>query len=95
MRRHLDITWEEVEIIINKITCQEDIELSEKHAYEKFKLRKLYNYGEFMSPKFVEYYKKYDVKQVDKNLCAIAKYKTIQESLEMIIKKKVSSFLMS
>lgn len=84
----VDLCQEDVEIILNKISNQMDIELDEFHSYEKYKLRKCYNFGGDITPKFVGYYKHRHIKQVYKNLCDIAKADTIQESLGLILKRE-------
>lgn len=84
----VDLCQEDVEIILNKISTQQDIELSEFHAYEKYKLRKCYNFKGEITPKFVKYYKHRCVKSVYKNLCDISYANTILESLDLILKRE-------
>jgi hypothetical protein len=83
-----DLSAEEVETILNKISNQLDIELSEYQAYEKYKLRKCYKYKDKITPKFVEYYKHRNVQRIYHNLCDITQKNTIQESIELILKKE-------
>lgn len=83
-----DLSQEEVEIILNKISSQQDVEIEEFHAYEKYKLRKCYNFTGKITPKIVEYYKHRHIQRVYKNLCDISKATTIQESLELILKRE-------
>lgn len=84
----VDLSQEEVEIIINKISNQLDIEICEYHAYEKYKLRKCYDYKSEITPKFVEYYKHRHIQKVYHNLCDITQKPSIQESIEMILKRE-------
>lgn len=84
----VDLSPEEVEIILNKISNQIDIELCEYQAYEKHKLKKCYNFKGTVTPKFVEYYNHRNVQKVYRNLCDIACGSTVQESIELILRRE-------
>lgn len=84
----VDLLPEDVEDILNKIGNQVDIELSEYQAYEKYKLRKCYNFKGIITPKFVEFYSYRHVQRIYKNLCDIAYANTISDSITIIIKRE-------
>ncbi len=83
-----DLLAEDVELIINKISNQQDIENWEYQAYNKYKLRKCFNYTGEITPTFVKFYKNIYIQTIYQNLCDITKYETIQESIDFIIKKE-------
>lgn len=87
-----DISIEEAENIINKMSQQLDIELPERMSYEKYKLRTVYNYRDPMTSRFVEFYRPKHVQRIYKNLCDIAKYDTIEQSIEFILKMENERF---
>jgi hypothetical protein len=80
-----DITIEEANDIINKIGTQQDVEIDDFHAYEKYKLKNYYSYTQEIDSDFVKYYNKQHVKQVFKNLTDITRYDSIEESIKYII----------
>lgn len=83
-----ELSQDDVETILHKISNQMDVELSEYQSYEKYKLRKCYNYTSTITPRFVEYYNHRNIKTIYQNLCDISKCKTIGESLKLILKKE-------
>lgn len=78
--------------IINKLSQQSDVEYNEYLSYEKYKLRKVYNFDSTISPEFVESYKSEHVQQIYKNLCDISQCNTIEESLNNIMKKEYDRY---
>jgi hypothetical protein len=82
-----DLDIEDIEMIIHKMNNQLDIELEELYSYEKYKLKKYYNYDK-ITPTFVKYYNNNNVKEIYKNLCDISSCDTIEESILVLLKKE-------
>jgi hypothetical protein len=84
----IDLSNEEIEEIRTKIDKQLDISTTEYLSYEKFKLRKIYNYSDIIKPDFVKWYKPKHIQRIYKNLCDISSCSTIEQSIELLRKKE-------
>jgi hypothetical protein len=83
-----DIEQIEAMTILNKISQNLDIEPEEFTAYEKYKLRKIYDYNGLITPTFVKYYKPFFIQKIYKHLVDISYCDTIEQSLERIVKRE-------
>lgn len=93
----IDLNPEDVEDIRDRISNQVDVELTEYNAYEKYKLKKYYNFKGHISEYFVKEYKPINTQRIYKNLCDISREPTIQESIAQIIRRETDrhSFITS
>lgn len=84
-----DINQEELIDIQNRRLSQQDVQISELHACEKFYLKDTYKIkdNKFINKDFVILYNSEDVKKVFKYLSKICAYPTIEESLQELQKK--------
>ena len=88
-----ELSQEDVEIIIDKMTKQLDIEQDEFLSYEKHKLRKYYKFDGPLTSTFVELYYPKHIQQIYKNLCDISACDTIDKSIERLLKIESERFM--
>jgi len=88
-----DLDDEEIEYIQNKLVDKEELTVDEKYSFNRYKLRKIYNWNnKDLTKEFVKIYNKPKLKNIYKNLCRINMYNDVNKALKNIQKEERESY---